>query len=194
MSLSINVYAIQMDRIKNLVGSKDKAVISAITQEFKYFFSGVDDIDPKAGLTCAGALEQLINGDMSDDAPGYLYGYAFESLCAYAGEELSNICPIAHADAENWIRMIDVVLEKEAVAVRLSRLLFGGCPISIPEPYDFPYIGHWTPARLDQAKEVIQTADLSHQDSDIDKTLKQMKEWVEAGTKKADITIVGFLF
>jgi hypothetical protein len=84
MSLSINVYAVSLEQLKQVVGSHDQAIIDAIVEGHEDFLSTIDDIDVDAKLTCADAVAELINGELSEDAPGYLYGYAVEAICRRA--------------------------------------------------------------------------------------------------------------
>jgi hypothetical protein len=191
MSSGINVYAVPMERLKQAVGSRDQAIIDAIVAGQKGFLSSIDDIDEEAELRCADAVAELLNGELSEDAPGYLYGYAVEAICSHVGETLPNICPIA--GASDWIEEVDALLEGKGIPVRLNGLVYGGSPVPIPEPDDYPFIGKWTAAELAAAKAAFEAADLTDVDPEMAETLQQMRDWVEAAAKNPGTSLVGFL-
>ena len=191
MSSSINVYAVPLERLRQVVGSRDQTVIDAIVEGHEDFLSSIDDIDDDAELSCADAVAELINGELSEDAPGYLYGYAVEAICSHVGEALPNICPIA--GASDWIEEVDALLEGKGIPIRLNGLVYGGSPVSIPEPDDYPFIGSWSAAELAAAKTAFDNADLTDVDPEMAETLQQMRRWVEAAANGPGVSTVGFL-
>jgi hypothetical protein len=191
MSSSINVYAVPLERLTQVVGSRDQGLIDAIVEGREDFLSSIDDIDDEAEMTCADAVAELINGEASEDAPGYLYGYALEAICSHVGDELPNICPIV--GAADWIEEVDRILERKRIPVRLSALVYGGSPIPIPEPDDCPFIGQWTPAEIAAAATAFQAADPADVDQATADALQQARRWVEVAAKKPGTSIVGFL-
>jgi hypothetical protein len=191
MSSGINVYAVPLARLTQVVGSRDRSMIEAIVKANDDFLSGIGDIDPDAELTCADAVAGLINGDPPGDAPGYLYGYAVEAICWYVGEELPNICPIS--GASDWIEQVDALLEGKGIPLRLNALVYGGSPVSIPAPDDYPFIGNWSAAELAAARTPLENADLTDAGPEMTATLQQIRGWVEATAKQPDVSIVGFL-
>src|SRR5690242_17166709 len=124
VSSAINLYAVSVERLKQVIGSRDQGLIDAIVAEHADFLSSVDDIDGEAEMTCADAVAELINGTPSKDGPGYLYGCALEAICSQLGEALPNICPIA--GASGWIDEVDAILKSNRVPVRLSKLVYAG--------------------------------------------------------------------
>ena len=191
MSSSINVYAVPLERLRQVIGSRNQGLIDAIAESHEDFLSSIDDIDDEAETTCADALTDLINGETSDDTPGYLYGYALEAICSHLGEELPNISAISRAS--DWIEEVDRILERKGIPVRLNRLVYAGSPVPIPEPDDYPFIGQWTPAEIAAATTAFQTADLTDVDRGTADTLQQVRRWLAAAAKTPDTSIVGFL-
>lgn len=191
MSSAITVYAVSLDRLKQLIGSRDLAVIDAVMSNRKDFLATVDDIDDEAEMTCAQALAELINDSPDKDGPGYLYGYALEALCAYAGAELPNICPIARGS--EWIEAIDALLERHQAPVQLSDLVYGGSPVPIPEPDDYPFIGRWPADKIPATLAAVHAMDVTQLDQDTAETLGQIRGWLEAAAGKPGSSIVGFL-
>jgi hypothetical protein len=191
MSSSLNVYALPMERLRQLIGSRDQTTIDAIVEGKEDFFSGVDDIHEEVELTCADAVAELLNGEWSEDAPGYLYGYALEAICSHIGETLPNICPISRAS--DWIEEVDALLEDKGIPVRLTGLVDGGSPVPIPEPDDYPFIGTWTAAELALAKSAFESADLTDIDPEMALTLQQVRDWVQAAERNPGASLIGFL-
>jgi hypothetical protein len=191
MSSAINVYAVSVERLKGVIGSRDEGLIEAIVEGQEGFLESIDDIDDEAETTCAEAVAELINGEVSEDAPGYLYGYALEAICSHLGEELPNVCPIS--GASDWIEEVDEVLERKGIPVRLNRLVYADSPVEIPEPDDYPFIGEWTAAEVAGAVAAFQTADLTDVDEEMAETIEQMRGWVEVAAKEPGASVVGFL-
>src|SRR5687768_10056766 len=113
MSSAINVYAVPVGRLAEVVGSRDRAVIDAIVEGQADFLESIDNIHEEAEMSCAEAVAELINGEVSEDGPGYLYGYALEAICRHVGEELPNMGPIS--GSSDWIEEVDGVLEGKGI-------------------------------------------------------------------------------
>lgn len=191
MSSAINVYAVSVQRLEQILGSRDRALIDAIVARTADFLASIDEIDDEAELTCADAVADLINGETSEDAPGYLYGYALEAICAHVGVELPNICPIVRAT--DWIEEVDAILDRKGIPIRLERLVFGGSPVPIPEPDDYPAIGHWPAADITGALAAFVAIDVSDIAADMAETIAQVRDWLKRAAKIEDASIVGFL-
>lgn len=191
MSSSINAYAVSLERLMKVLGSRKQAWIDVIVQGHEDFLSQVDDIDDEAEFSCADAVAGLIHGELPEDIPGYLCGYALEAICAHVGETLSNICPIS--GASDWIEEVDSLLEVKGIPVRLNELVYGGSPVPIPSPDDYPFIGHWKVTVLGEAKTALKKANWTEIDAEMAETLQQLREWVDEATKQSGMIIVGFL-
>jgi hypothetical protein len=191
MSSAITVYAVPLDRLKQVVGSGDRAAIDAIVIDTKDFLTSIDDIDDEAVLTCADAVADLVNGEITDDGPGYLYGYALEALCIHIGEELPNICSIV--GATQWIAKVDKLLEIKGVPVRLASLVFGASPVPIPTPDDCPCIGSWSASSISAALVAIQSLNMTGLDGEMSETIMQIRSWLETAATSPGVSIVGFL-
>lgn len=192
MSSSVSVYAVSIDQLKQAVGSGDLALIFGITETHSDFFASINEIDEDAERTCAQAAAELIHDDISGDAPGYLYGYAMEAICSYLSEEpLANICPIV--GTSEWIDQVDAALDDMAVPLSIDALVYRGCPIPIPEPNDYPFIGVWTAQEIAEAKTALQNAEPTGPDAQIAETLQQIREWIDMARQQPDASIIGFL-
>lgn len=191
MSSSITVYAVSLEQLKQVVGSRAQQLIDSILNEQEGFLSSIDDIDDGVDMTCAEAVAALINGERPDDAPGYLFGYALEAVCSTLGDELPNISQIA--GAADWIEEVDALLERKGIPVRLEQLVYYGSPVPIPEPDDYPFIGIWPASLLAAASTSFQTVDLSDVEPRMAETLQQLAGWVKVASSKPGTSIIGFL-
>lgn len=191
MSTAINVYALPLGTLQQAVGSGDSSLLDAIMEEQAEFLESIDAIDEDAEATCADALAELVHGEVSEDVPGYLYGYALQALCAHLGETLPNICPIA--GASEWIGKVDGVLEGMGIPLRLSMLVQGGSPVAIPEPEDYPFIGMWQAEGIAAALAGFRGLAMGSLESEMAETLGQLRGWVEAAAGTRGSSLIGFL-
>ncbi|HXE51877.1 MAG TPA: hypothetical protein VN541_02635 [Tepidisphaeraceae bacterium] len=164
-------------------------MIDAIISGHARFLTTIDNIDEEADFSCAQAVAHLVNGEIDEDVPGYLYGYAVEATCLHVGRKLPNVCPIG----SSWIEEVDAFLESTEVPVRLSDLVYGGSPVLIPEPDDYPFIGKWPATQIPDALAALKQLDLSDADPDTAELLNLMRDWLAETTKSPGVSIVGFL-
>ena len=182
-----------MDRLKAIAGSHDQALYRCHCRcGHKRFLSNVDDIDDESEITCAEAVAELINGNRSEDASGYLYGYALQAICAHIGKELNTNIP-GIVGAVEWSEEVDAILESKNIPIRLEKLIYGGSPLPIPEPDDYPFIGKWLAEKIPAALTAFASLDLAGIDSEIADTLKQIHAWLESASKIPGASLVGFL-
>jgi hypothetical protein len=193
MSSTFDVYAVADERLKQVVGSRDKALADAIVASQEHLLSSVDEIDEESELKAADALRELIDGQLSGDGGGYLYGYALKAICAHIGQELPEISGVA--GASDWMNEVDGVLESKGLPMTLNALVYGGSPVEIPEPDDYPFIGKWDASKVPAALASFRAADLSDvEDDEIAETITQMRQWLEAAAQKAGTSLIGFLY
>jgi hypothetical protein len=191
MSSSVNVFVVELDKLRRAIGSHDRQLIEAIQEDQERFLASIDDIDDEAELKCAQAVEHLIAGNPSDDCPGYLYGYAVEAICRQLGHELPNICPIA--GATDWLAEVDAALKIHQVPLQLSALVFGKCPVEIPQPDDCPCIGVWSPQSIPPALAALQGIELLGLEREMTETFQDIRGWLTEAAKTPGEAIVGFL-
>lgn len=85
------------------------------------------------------ALRELFTGNITANDYGSRYGWAFETPCNYLGTDLSNQsfspCPI------EWYGQLDECFASADLDLRFD-ILVNNCSIEMPEPDDWPMIGH----------------------------------------------------
>jgi hypothetical protein len=136
MSATLRAFAIDIDRLRAVFGSKDAALVAAVkakqaaafARNRKWFGSEIED----GALTLEVALDEIVAGKITGDrSSGFQYGNATELLCVQLGEELESECLGSLTDLE---------LE--------TGLQTSGSPLPTPAPEDFPEIGFLTSTQV----------------------------------------------
>lgn len=130
MSYSVMFYAVDVPKLQAVYGSNDQALLDEVLTSRKEGIEENDEFfaDYELEVTTSGALRNIIAGnvDVQDRQSGALYGYTLKMLCEHMGEFVGG-------DIYNT-RILPIT----------SKLMDNGSPIAIPEPEDFPEIGHLT--------------------------------------------------
>jgi hypothetical protein len=191
MSSSINVFVVDLDQLRGAIGARNEKLVAAICEDQESFLATIDDIDDEAELKCGEAVGHLICGTPSDEYPGYLYGYALEAICRQLGRELENICPIC--GASDWLEEVDQALQDQKVPVALSMLVYGICPVEIPTPDDYPFIGSWPHESIPPALAALQRLETFGLDREMTETFQQIRSWLADAATTPGQAIMGFL-
>jgi hypothetical protein len=202
--LSLTVYAVPLDELARVPGSRDRALIDAVVAESEYSFSQVDEMaerfdeeedgEENRVPTCRVALTRLVEGEDLGDVPGhhgYVYGYVLEGVCSHLGEEMENVSAIS--GSSRWMDGIDRLLAEVEVPLSLVDLVYGGSPIRIPEPDDYPAIGRWSPEQVERALGPLRGVYAEPSKGDEWDTVLQIRRWVEFAAARPGHGIVGFL-
>jgi hypothetical protein len=201
MSYTLTAYAVSLDRLASVRGSRDRALVDAVLERFDYSFSQIDEDDDEdeddgmeARPTCREALSRFVDGDDLGDVPGcygYVYGYVFEGICDHVGESLEEFWSIAGVDV--WMEKIDQFLKEANVPLRLLELVYSGCPIPIPDPEERPGIGHWSAEQVARALGPLRGLPIDDPKNDIERDILQIRRWVEFAWTRPGHAIIGFL-
>lgn len=143
MSYGFMVWAVDTDKLKQVVGSKDEKLRRMIGGRFKRDIAQLDDLfDGSGSITTYEALRQIVDGTIPEGARGAVYSYAFKLLVQHFGTFLNNgdLCPYRSDGGA-----IDKALAAMGVPLEMSKLQFSGLPVDLPSPDDFPCTG-WFPA------------------------------------------------
>ncbi len=137
MSYGIMAFAVDLDQIKAVIGSKDEQLLSRLQQSLSAkLFRLVAEGEEGESLTGSTVLGQLIRGEEYDRSWYYahVYGYVLKYLCDHFGRSLPNSewCPMRG----EWAATVDEALEKAGVPPSLFRvgslLMHRGAPVDIP--------------------------------------------------------------
>jgi len=197
MSSGLSVYAVSIDQLKRVLGSRDSRWIKAVQENAAGLIESVDDVQtPDEGEeshTCGEAVAHLINGETSDALPGSLYGFALEAICSEVGEFAGDVCPINRVSG--FVEWLDEGLAAHGVPVRMEKLIFGTDPVPLPDRDENPLIGWWSPEECAAAAAAFRDLDLAtaEADSELRESLEQVREWVQQAAATPGVSIIGFL-
>ncbi len=191
MSLTIDVYAISLDRLDQVLGSCDQLLLDAILANHSDEQTLQGELDDSVEFTTADGISDLIFGLTDENCPGCFYGYGLMAICAHIGKELPNISGIAGAFA--WMDKIDAALIAKSIPLSLQDLVTAGAPVSIPMAEDWPTIGVWYPETIQAGWEAIQAHQLDREDMNVDEMITQFRGWLEMVPRDSDTCIVGFM-
>jgi hypothetical protein len=203
LSTAVYVYAVPVDRLRAVPGSRDKRLLDA-ARKSTGFFEMVDKMaedheDEEEGSppACAAAVEQIVNGNPCDARFGYVYGYAYEALCMALGAETERSWT-SIARSYDWFPRIDKALAALGVTLKVSDLLFRGALIDIPQPDDYPNLGWWTDAEIAGTAKVLQGLDLERLDAATRKAvggvadaIEDIRSWIDVATSRPGNWLIG---
>uniref|UniRef100_UPI003F49091A DUF7691 family protein n=1 Tax=Nonomuraea bangladeshensis TaxID=404385 RepID=UPI003F49091A len=152
MSYGLSIYYVNLDTLRSAIGSRDESLLEEIQAEFQQRFDMKDewfDSEIQEGApTHYEAVRAIIHGGPFDTAYGFLYGYAYETICAFYGQRLdSNWFSPFRSD---WLETVDEGLAKLGIDVRVTDFMAGGVPSPLPVS-DLPGYGEWSSKQCDQA-------------------------------------------
>ncbi|NUQ62107.1 MAG: hypothetical protein HUU20_06445 [Pirellulales bacterium] len=187
MGSSLTPYAVDLGKIKALVGSKNQR---RLNQLIKRFGKGAED-NEGYGATWAELLRHLVLGGPYDEQSGPKYGCILQFLCMQFGQELSNdnFCDLR--GAHGWFESLDEQLERAGVSTKLlsisKHLADRGSPIPIPAYNDFPRIGYLTAQGVARALDALLGAKLDdigdEEDEDeelwLPEEFEEIRSWLE---------------
>jgi hypothetical protein len=206
MSNRLSVYAVNVDKLAAVIGSGDRQLEAKIAGWAVRWFADIDELadrdedddddddDEEPTPTCLEVLSRLIEGVDPNAVPvlhRYVYGYVFQALCGFLGEELDAISSIAQSS--KWIDSIDQYLAEIEIPVKFADLIYSGCPVPIPEPDDYPMIGRLSPEVIAQGLEPLRSVVLAHPNDDPESTVLQLRQWFEHASARPGSSLVGFL-
>src|SRR5262249_52514127 len=141
MGYVLTPIAVDLDQVSNVIGSKNKRLISALVKKFGDNFDQFDEMaadfadDDDESLTMRDALTHLVMGEECNDELGFMYGYALEFICEHFGECLPNEEWSAMPSGAAYAEKVDKALKAAGVGekvLRMSRLMYRGAPVSLP--------------------------------------------------------------
>ena len=193
MSYALSAYLVSQGQILQFPGCDDSRLLRRSLKAAKRRLRELDvelgDEDDEDDITHEQAFRELFSGQMTSPGYGHRYGWAFETLCAYLGEPLSNEA-FSPCNGD-WYEELDEFLAASNVALKLSNLV-ENCPISIPMSDDWPMIGHLSQGEIRSTAQQISQLAASTSDSEFGDALTTVSAWFQRASKDNDLIIVGF--
>jgi hypothetical protein len=137
MGYGFMVWAVDIDKLKQVTGSKDDKLRRMLGGRFKRDIARLDEMFDAPNTY--EALRQIIDGTIPEGAQGAVYSYAFKLIVQHFGAFLDNgaLYPWGH-DAEE---PVDRALAAMGVPLTIRKLQYSGLPVKLPYPDDFPSTG-----------------------------------------------------
>ncbi|WP_020474893.1 DUF7691 family protein [Zavarzinella formosa] len=198
MSYILNPIAVDLKKVVEVFGSKNKRLIATLIKNFEDEFDQIDEMaaemlenedededededgDGKEATTVRDAITQMVMGQKYDDRVGFVYGYALEFICRHFGEGLSN--DSWSSMRSEWARKADKALKSVGVAektLRVSQLMNRGAPVPLPMIEDFPGIGYMTLKEIEMAVAEFTEEKLDAvKDDEVREALSELRFWL----------------
>lgn len=163
MSYSTAMYAVDLDRLRQAVGSGDRKLIKALKRQTTI------DVGDFEGIPIGQAVEELIRGQFTETDSAHMYGYALEGLCQHLGTRL---------DSDQVGDVCDLALDSPLEDARH--------PVALPDIDDFPMISSLSREAVAAEVERLESVDQAFpDDEDIEEArnelLKCLRQGAEAG-------------
>ncbi len=179
--------AVDLDEVKNAIGSKDQALLATLKEVCASNLDQIDELLENAldedaePLSADDVLRHLIMGEPYREEAGFAYGYCFEILCQHFGDRLPNGEWSAMRSA--WFDTVQAALETAGVSGKtfsVTTLVYRGPPVEMPEIDDFPGIGYLTKAEVKKFRDVLAAADLSKvENQEAVSSIEQIRSWLD---------------
>jgi len=195
VSYALSVFRVPRAILDRLYGKGDRALLAEAMAAIR---ADLDDFDAELGapdlenndvdLSHAEALAEIFSGRFTEHVNSSRYGWAFECLCGFIGEPLSNdgFSPCK----TGWYEQLDEILKAHGVPLRFADLIYDA-PIPIPPADDWPCVGHWGTAALAATQPLAQLIDRIDE-ADVKQALQTALGWLRAAEAEPGSVIVGF--
>lgn len=187
MGYGVMAYAVDIDKLVALCGSGDDRTRRMVSGRFRERISQLNlDLDwsnERGQPSVFEAIRHLVMGD-EKTLDGAMYGYGLKFIVEFLGQALDN-APFYPCPARHLSETVDPQLAQAGATIRMTDLAFGGAPVPIPLPDDFPAIGHWTAEQVSANVEPLRTA------TGASAELKTIVAWLDQAVASGQ-GIVGF--
>ncbi len=176
MSRGVMLYSVPPERLRQALGSRASALKAGLKL----------GSDPQSQATA-----RFIDEGSVPDCDSGVRIHAFERLCEYLGRSLPNssVSPVKL----DFLEKVDQELERVSFCLSLSKLIYGGGPLSLPPADDFPTVGHADARLVELADEQRRAGLLKSGDEEIASVFAELSDWVEVAAARKDM-LVGFCY
>ncbi|MFB6719547.1 hypothetical protein ACFCV3_05270 [Kribbella sp. NPDC056345] len=150
MSLSLEVFAAQPDRLQRAIGSRDARLLHGVRTTFAGQWAHDDDYwaeEIAAGApTSSSAVRAVLGGGPFDERYGHLYGSAFKNICWFLFTDYELSDEYFSGFRSGWLVEVDKGLRQLGITTpQLDDLVFSGMPDPLPHSEGIGY-GAWDTA------------------------------------------------
>ncbi len=181
MGYNVQAYAVDLEKLRALVGSRDDAFIGALCDKYDRELGGVDDIDASEP-SARDAVAALVRAQMQDGEVNFKYGYALELACRELGEWLPN----QHWSAMHgeWFDAVDDAFADLGGKSKLcSDVFWSGPPVDLPFIDDFPAIGTVPTDRVGPLRDELEAVCAKARPSQETSSLRELLEWLRVAQR-----------
>lgn len=132
------VWAVDVDKLCQVVGSKDEKLRRMLGGRFKRDIAELDEMFESPNTY--EALRQIIDGAIPEKASGGVYAYAFRLVVQHFGKPLPN-APFMPWSSPDFAPA-HAALDAMGVPLELDRFYSFELPVRLPYPDDFPCAGY----------------------------------------------------
>jgi hypothetical protein len=196
--MSIEVYSLALLDLLALPGSGEREdliefirnecwlsdVVDPLIDE-EYF--GADDSEREVA-SLADAVAQIIDGKELL-GPAFVYGYAYEAMCWALGD---TILSPSDEPLNLPIQSLDGSLRYWGFPLRLHDLCYAGCPLALPEPEDYPFMGWWSPEQIALGMGAVDLLRFEGEEEEVADVLR-IRDWLAGASALVGHCLVGFV-
>jgi hypothetical protein len=135
------------------------------------------------------ALWEIFDGRLSRPEWYSHYGWAWDAVCGAIGRPLA-VSHFAPCGTE-FLGWLDEQLRPFAVPVRMAKLI-SDPPMRLPDPIDWPSVGHWTAAEVRRLSGPLGRAVGQLRDGRAAEALREVLGWLAAARKRPGHMLIGF--
>ncbi len=180
MGYGFMIWAVDTDKLKQVVGSKDEKLRRMIGGRFKRDIARLDDMFDNPNTY--EALRQIIDGAIPEGARGGVYSYAFKLLVEHFGKFQDNNCVYPWSSPD--FTELDAALASMGVPFKFDTLQWSGLPVKLPSPDDFPCTGWVSPDEVKKVDAALSVATYSGKDSHVSDVINAMRGWFRNAAAK----------
>jgi hypothetical protein len=174
------VWAVDIEKLKSVVGSKDEKLCRMIGGRFKSDIASMDGF--LSGLTLKDALKQIVDGDIPPNATGSVYYYAFKLLVQHFGKFQDN--GLVYPWDSEASGPVDAELTRMGVPFQFAKFSGTSLPVKVPYPDDFPMTGWVSNDEVKVIDEAFTKATSAPADSDLAELVTLVRGWFRNAADK----------
>jgi hypothetical protein len=175
-----STFAIDLDQVRNTVGSKNRSLLPALKNRFSAWFENVNEqlADSDRGPPLEEVLELLIAGKPIDPRWSFQFAVAVEVLYRHFGMELP--APQFESMRIGWASQVDAAIQQAGVPQERFGLiahLFERGPV-IPFEVEF-CMGYLSLSEVRAALDTFARADYTSMEPDVREAVTEVRSWLE---------------
>jgi hypothetical protein len=174
MGVGTFAFAVDLDQLRAVFGSKDLELISSIESKYNKYIAEYEGHFAEGEPWIRDALKDIVAGKIQRPERAMFYVWATELLCHHLGRELE-------LGDVGWLDDLEIGTGLED----------SGPPLPIPRHKDTPLLGFLTAEEVVEQYERLMNEDLSHEDDDVEEARETVLSWLReaADQRKALVTL-----